>query len=51
MSISSVSTPVAYVPPHASQAAPPASSAKVDSDGDHDGDKGGSSKRLLDVKA
>ncbi len=52
MSVSGVSTPAAYVPTPASQAAPlPPPSTKVDSDGDRDGDKGGSRARLLDVKA
>lgn len=49
-SVSSVSTPAAYVPPQA-PSAPPPSTNKVDRDGDHDGDKGGKSDRLLEVKA
>lgn len=50
MSVSSVSTPAAYVPPQTASVSPPPS-IKVNSDGDHDGDKGGKSDRLLDVKA
>ena len=50
MSVSSVSAPAAYVPPQ-TPSVPPPPSTKVDSDGDHDGNKGGKSDRLLDVKA